>query len=308
MGQQFVRYRSFISDNIRWEGFTFRPDDIVITTPAKCGTTWTQMICALLIFQKTEFDQPLDRLSPWFDMLTRDADDVLARVEAQTHRRFIKTHTPLDGLPWDERVTYIGVGRDPRDVALSFDHHMDNMDITALVNARAGAVGLDDLAEFFPEGPPVRHEREIDRFWAWVDLDDVTSTSGLKPTLHHLATLWEVRHRPNVVLLHYDDLKDDLDGQMRMVADRLGIVVPDERWPELVAAASFDHMRARASEVAPEIDNTLWHSNEQFFHRGTSGQWRSLLDESDLRRYFARVAEVAEADVAAWAHRTPIAV
>ena len=82
------------------------------------------MICALLVFQTTTFDEPLDLISPWLDMLTRERDDVVADLDAQTHRRFIKTHTPFDGLPYDQRVTYIGVGRDPRDVALSWDNHV----------------------------------------------------------------------------------------------------------------------------------------------------------------------------------------
>jgi hypothetical protein len=262
--QQLVRYRSFISDSARWEGFVFRPDDIVINAPPKCGTTWTQMICALLIFQTPTFPMPLDLMSPWLDMLTQSRDEVVAELEAQTHRRFIKTHTPMDGLPFDERVTYVCVGRDPRDVALSWDNHMANMDIAAMLRARGSAVGNEDLAEFFPEGPPTRPEREIDRFWAWVDEETtVTASAGLKGALHHLSTFWVVRDRPNVVLLHYDDLK-----------------------------------------IAPEVSKSLWQSNEQFFNRGTSGQWRRLLDDDGSRRYSARAALLAEPDVVAWAHRT----
>ena len=112
------------------------------------------MICALSCSRPTTFEQPLDLISPWLDMLTRERDDVVADLDAQTHRRFIKTHTPFDGLPYDDRVTYIGVGRDPRDVALSWDNHMANMDFEAMFGARDAAVGLDDLAELFPDGPP----------------------------------------------------------------------------------------------------------------------------------------------------------
>src|SRR5438876_6107878 len=163
------RYRSLVSDSGRWDGFQFRDDDIVISTPPKCGTTWMQMICALLVFQCTSFDTSLDLISPWLDMLTRARDDVVADLDAQTHRRFIKTHTPLDGLPFDSRVTYIAVGRDPRDVALSWDNHLANMDFEALIGARAAAVGLDDLAELYPDGIPERADSEIERFWQWVD-------------------------------------------------------------------------------------------------------------------------------------------
>jgi aryl sulfotransferase len=59
-----ARYKNMFCDSARWEGFVFRPDDIVISTPPKCGTTWTQMICALLVYQTTSFEQSLDLISP----------------------------------------------------------------------------------------------------------------------------------------------------------------------------------------------------------------------------------------------------
>src|SRR5437588_2663403 len=204
--EALVRYHNFVFDSARWEGFDFRRDDIVISTPPKCGTTWTQMICALLIFQTTTFDRPLDVLSPWVDMLTRDRDTVVGELEAQRHRRFIKSHTPLDGLPFDERVTYICVSRDPRDVAFSWDNHMANMDFMAFLSARQAAVGLDDVADLLAQGPPVRPEDEAERFWAWVDGDEPAELSmpSLLTTLHHLQTFWDAREEPNVILLRYE--------------------------------------------------------------------------------------------------------
>src|SRR5205823_8225322 len=113
------RYRTIVMDSARWWGFEFRPGDIVISTPPKCGTTWTQMLCALLIFDSTDFYAPLSEISPWLDMQLYDPEQVARSLAEQRHRRFIKTHTPLDGLPYDERVTYVCVGRDPRDVFVS---------------------------------------------------------------------------------------------------------------------------------------------------------------------------------------------
>ncbi|MBL4583181.1 MAG: sulfotransferase domain-containing protein, partial [Pseudomonadales bacterium] len=104
-------YTSIAMESARWENFKPRPDDIIICTPPKCGTTWMQMICALLIFQKAELDKPLSEYSPWLDMLILPIDEVLEQLSAQTHRRFIKTHTPLDGLPYFDDVTYLCVGR-----------------------------------------------------------------------------------------------------------------------------------------------------------------------------------------------------
>jgi hypothetical protein len=262
------------------------------------------MICALLIFQTPTLEQPLDVLSPWVDMLTRDRDTLVAELEAQRHRRFIKSHTPLDGLPFDERVTYICVSRDPRDVALSWDNHMANMDFMAFITARQAAVGLDDVADLLAQGPPVRPDAEIDRFWAWVDGSSPIeeANSGLATTMHHLATFWARRHEPNIVLLRYEDLHADLESEMRRLAGRLGIDVADDRWPELVQAATFDRMRARADEVAPEVRESLWLDNRRFFNRGTSGQWRGLLDDEGMARYARRVDELADSELVAWVH------
>src|SRR6188508_1212521 len=94
-----TRYRSLIADSARWDGFAFRPGDVVISTPPKSGTTWTQMLCALLIFDGPAFPAPLGDISPWLDMNIRPLAEVTAALTAQAHRRFIKTHTPLDGLP-----------------------------------------------------------------------------------------------------------------------------------------------------------------------------------------------------------------
>ena len=302
MSGELAHYKSFVMDSARWEGFAFRPDDIIISTPPKCGTTWTQMIVALLVFQDTTFDRPLADISPWLDMLTRSRDDVVAALEAQGHRRFIKSHTPLDGLPWDDRVTYVCVGRDPRDAGFSWDNHMLNIDLGRLIEVRAAAVGLDDVsADDVPPPPP---ETVIERFWAWVEEASPPSAvvSSLASTMHHLRTFWEVRDRRNVVLVHYGDLMADLEGEMRRLAQRLGIEVPEERWAALVDAAGLEQMRARADEVVPNATHAIWQDNKQFFQQG-GNRWRAHLDDGDLSRYRARLSELGvPAELSAWAH------
>jgi hypothetical protein len=125
----------------------------------------------------------------------------------------------------------------------------------------------------------------------------------LREVLHHLSTFWDARNEANVILLHYDDLKADLEGEMRALADRLAIRVPGARWPELVEAATFDKMRRNASQVAPGVTEAIWQDNARFFRRGTSGEWRRLLDDEGCRRYDACVQRLAPPDLAAWVHR-----
>ncbi len=303
------RYQATVYDSGRWEGFELRPGDIIISTPPKCGTTWTQMICALLILQEPELPLPLDTLSPWIDMVTRSRTEVFADLEAQTHRRFIKTHTPLDGLPNDRTVTYLCVGRDPRDVALSMDRHIDNMDVDAFLRARNRAAAIDGI-ELGPLPPPQqRPGDERARFWRWVD-DDTPPTqvgSSLRRTVDHLQAFWDAASELDVVFLHYDDLQADLEGQMRKLAARLGIHVDEHRWPRLVEAATFESMRSRADTTVPGGGPAHWIDPVAFFSRGTSGQWRELLDDADLAVYAARVRELAIDDLATWVHSEPIA-
>src|SRR5215217_8345651 len=161
-----TRYRAIVADSSRWDGFAFRPGDVVISTPPKCGTTWTQMLCALLIFDGPTFPAPLGDISPWLDMSIRPLAEVTAALAAQTHRRFIKTHTPLDGIPLYADATYLVVGRDPRDVAISFEHHAANMNFERILELRAAAVGTADLAEVSERRVP--SEDPVERFRAFV--------------------------------------------------------------------------------------------------------------------------------------------
>ncbi|MGK2948369.1 MAG: sulfotransferase domain-containing protein [Acidimicrobiales bacterium] len=291
--------KNFVWNSERWVGFEPRPDDIVIATPPKSGTTWMQMQVALLLFRSPVLPAPLARLSPWLEMNTRPLAEVLADLDAQTHRRFIKTHTALDGLPWDERITYVHVARDPRDAALSWDNHMANMDKDRLLVARAEAVGLDDLAELGIGGPtPPPPDDPAERFWRWME------GAGEGPMLaHHIGvcrSFWERRHEPNVHLFHYGDLQADLAGEMTRLAGALGLEPPTA---ELVAAARFDQMKARADELAPNTDTGLWHSNQQFFDKGRSGEWQEVVDDADLPRYDAAVRAQADDDeLIHWLH------
>ena len=65
----------------------------------------------------------------------------------------------------------------------------------------------------------------------------------------HLSGAWARRTEPNVLLVHYDDLCADLEGQMRGIAWRLGIAVPERAWPALTQAATFERMRDRSDQL-----------------------------------------------------------
>jgi aryl sulfotransferase len=267
-----VIYRSGLTDSSRWQGFPLRDDDIVISVPSKCGTTWVQMICALLVFRTAELPGPLTTLSPWLDMRLRPLDDVVRLLEGQRHRRFIKSHTPLDGLPRRKGVSYVVAGRDPLDVAVSMDHHRSNLD-------------EETIERMLGEGPS-RRERPADRrerVLRWIH--DERPVDSLRGVVHHLRQAWDRRHEEGIILVHHADLCRDLESQMRLIAARLGIEIPEERWPALSEAAGFPAMRKRADELAPDERLGLFTSRSAFFRSGRAGQGRELLTKDDLAGY-----------------------
>ena len=120
-------YRCHHFDSTRWDYFERRPDDIIIATSYKAGTTWTQAIVAHLLFPDGDLPAGPAQLSPWLDMRIVPLEVALNALKAQQHRRFIKTHLPLDGMLYDERLKYLYVARDARDVFMSLWNHYSSM-------------------------------------------------------------------------------------------------------------------------------------------------------------------------------------
>ncbi|MEW2477086.1 sulfotransferase domain-containing protein [Micromonospora gifhornensis] len=292
MPDPLTRYRSADEDSIRWRDFPLRPGDIVISTRSKSGTTWMQMICALLVLRTPDLPAPLTTLSPWLDWLVEPVDQVYARLAAQRHRRFIKTHTPLDGVPADPLVHYLVVARHPLDMAVSLHHQSGNLDRARLAEL-TGHPGSPD-----PDRRRPSVEEALVR-WIDADPDPREELDSLPGVLWHLRDAWARRDQRNVHLIHYDDLRADLAGQMRRLAEMLDLEPPG---PELVEAATFDRMRSRADRLAPDPAGVL-KDRQAFFRTGRSGQGSALLSAADRARYHARAAALAPPDLLTWLHR-----
>ncbi len=310
MNDQRPRYHNSLFDSARWNNFEFRDGDIVICTPAKCGTTWTQMICALLIFQTTELEKPLSQYSPWLDMQVRTEQEVYDLLGAQQHRRFIKTHTPLDGLPINPKATYVCVGRDPRDAIISLTHHIDNMNHEAFRSMVAAATGVaskepepeeKDEAASEPKTPSTTEEW----FWQWAEDETplVEKLSTLRGTLHHYQQAFKHRELGNVFIMHYAAMKADLEGEMRRLASALQIEVPEKLWPSLVQAAKFENMRENAARIAPDAEKGVWKDARGFFYSGSSEYWKEFFTPEAFERYKMRADALAEVDLLRWAHQ-----
>lgn len=270
-----------------WNDFKFRDDDIVIATYGKSGTTWMQQILAQLIF-KGEEGIDVSRLSPWLDLRVIPPE-AIAGLEQQAHRRFIKTHLPVDALVFSPRAKYLYVGRDGRDAVWSLYNHHANANehwYDALNNA-PGRVGP-------PIAPPP--DSIPDYFRRWLAEDGYPFWSFWE----NVRSWWAVRDLPNVKLVHFNDLKRDLAGSIRDIAAFLEIPIDEAQFPAIVAHCGFDYMKSHAEQVSP-LGGALWTGGAKtFINKGTNGRWRDMLTADDIARYEAKVQAELGPDCARW--------
>jgi aryl sulfotransferase len=281
-----TEFKTIISSSPRWQALPHRAGDIVVCTPPKVGTTWTQGIVRSLIAGHEEPTGSIPIDAPWVDARFEPIETVVARLEAQTHRRCLKSHTPADGIPLFADAHYIAVYRGGLDSFMSWVNHwngmrMENMGAT-IDEAVADGVDLTALP------PPSDDIHEMFRQW----LED-------PPQLAHLDTWWPLRAEPNVTVLHYADLLADLEGEMRRLAERLVIDVPDDAWPRVVARCSIDEMR-EAHRGHEQLDHHFDGGADRFFHQGTNGRWRTVLTDEETTAYEAMVSARLPDDVRGW--------
>ncbi len=293
-------YRGAILDSTYWDHYKPRPDDIIISTSMKAGTTWMQRICAALVLRSPDLEKPIDEYSPWVDMRSAFPQMTMPLLATQTHQRFIKSHIPLDALPYYDQVKYIVVCRDGRDVLLSCYHHYRNMrtELIETINCHNGEDLIATRKRLKMETPPemeaiIRHmqpwEGEDMPSWEDPDIHDYISTWLTKGMyagendgypfwshFRHLQTWWDYRDMPNILFVHFADLLVDLDGGMRRVADFLDIDIDEDMWPSLVEAATFKTMKSQADKTTPASSFGVWRDNSKFFHKGTNGNWQEI--------------------------------
>lgn len=289
-------YHNHHLDSSMWDDVQPRPDDIIIDTAYKSGTTWTQQIVAMLLFQGEDPPEPLSVISPWVDMRLPPREEKIPAIEAQTHRRFLKSHLPLDGLRFFPECKYIYVGRDGRDVFMSlFNHYRSGNALWyELVNESPGRVGPP--IPRCPEDPRAMWRDWLSKGWFAWEQDGFPFWSLFR----HVQSWWRYRHLPSILMLHYENLKRDLPGEMRRIAGFLDIEIDEARFPTMVEKCSFSYMKTNAGRMLPQMEERLDGGASSFIHKGTGGRWRDVLTEDDLARYDAVVAERLTPDCAHW--------
>jgi len=263
-------------DSTIWNDLKFRDDDIVIATYAKSGTTWMQQIVAQLMFDGDP-DISVAEMSPWVDLRVPPKEVKLPLLEAQTHRRFMKTHLPVDAIRFCPKARYLYIGRDGRDVVWSmYNHHVNaNQTWYDALNDTPGRVGP-------PIEPP---PDDIRQYWReWLDRDG----HPFWPFWENIRSWWAVRDLPNVKFIHFANLKHDMAREIRAIATFLDIPIKESRWEAILNHCSFEWMKKNATKSVP-LGGAFWDAGaEVFINKGVNGRWSDTLTPEEVAAYQTR--------------------
>lgn len=277
-------YKGPVTNTDVWSTFALRADDIIVTTPPKCGTTWMLHIVMMLIHGRVVEKAGTADHAPWLDCAFRDRDQIVGFLDGLDRRRCIKSHTPFDGIPHDPRVTYIVVYRHPVDMHFSMGTHVSNM-------------RYDILKFLFPGTDRENFHRFLEGALTDTGTDDLT----LAAMVHHFTEAKARAADGNIHFFHYAEMTRNLPGQVARLARILGLNLADAVLSEITEATRFTAMR-KVIEDSPDrfSDDNPFADMASFYAEGTSNKWDGRLDAADMAAYRARIADMLPPEDVVW--------
>lgn len=267
-----------------WRDFALRADDVIVTTPPKCGTTWTLNIVMMLIRGKVVPDAGNRETAPWLDSAFRDRPAIARFLDGLERWRCIKSHTPMDGIPYATEPTYIVVYRHPADVHFSFRSHAENMKENTLVH-------------MFPPNERVVFLNFVGGAMSEEDADLLTLAS----LVNHYAQAKARAAGGNVHFFHYTDMSRDLRGQIARLAKIMNVTLSPQLLDDLSEANTFASMRHVVEQSETRFhESSPFRDQASFFNSGTSNKWKGRLSDADLEQFEARIAALLPPEDAAW--------
>lgn len=247
-------------DSQIWARLELRHGDVVVATYPRSGTTWMQQILATLL-HPGRGDSDLGVFSPWVES-PRPETVRLMHIDRLASPRILKSHMPFNGLRYRAEARYVCVLRDGRDVARS------HYDLFHLGWLRRNATSEEPILE------PDAYFRE------WL-----SGGRALLPYFDHVSSWWAQRGQPNVLLVHYADLKRDLAGQMEVLAEFLEHPLSRLEIARRAESCSFAHMKANAGSLLAMQERAIPGASRGMINVGESGRWNGWISPLEADRY-----------------------
>lgn len=289
--------RDYLSDSTVWADFLaqggFVDGDIVVADPFKAGTTWTQRILQQILHNGEEKEGGLSDTSPWLDSSWGKHAEMLRILKEQSEtgiRRVIKSHLPADALPIAPEPRYVFVGRNGKDLGISFHNYLKNFSAPTMSEINR------IHAEWSANSTPLTIPDDMQTFFdLWLDNDGYECCD----LLGIMASWWKLKDEPNVLLVHYRQLKDDLPGQIVRIAEFLSIDPGTLRMDDILRHSSFEYMKGRAEKMAP-FGGEHMSSAKAFFHKGPKRDFRTELTPEQIERFDRKALERLGPECSRW--------
>uniref|UniRef100_A0A8C3FNG6 Sulfotransferase n=1 Tax=Chrysemys picta bellii TaxID=8478 RepID=A0A8C3FNG6_CHRPI len=168
----------------RIQSFQARPDDLLICTYPKAGTTWIQEIVDM-IQQDGDLEKckraPVHRRHPFIEWARPPQPSGVEQAEAMPPPRTLKTHLPVKLLPpsfWEQQCKFLYVARNAKDCMVSYYH-------------------FQRMSKVVPDPGPWHEYFEM----------FMTGKVGWGPWHDHVKGWWKAKDTHCVLFLFYEDMK-----------------------------------------------------------------------------------------------------
>ncbi|XP_061112961.1 cytosolic sulfotransferase 3-like [Conger conger] len=239
-------------DNV--QNFQAKPDDILIATYPKAGTTWVSHMLDLLYFWKSSpkrgVSLPIyERVAFLESCIPNLPKGVELADKMTTSPRLIKTHLPVQFVPksfWEQKCRIVYVARNAKDNVVSY-FHFDRMNC-----AHPEPGDWTSYLQRFQEGKLP--------WGSWYD---------------HVKGWWEKKQAyPKLLYVHYEDLAEDMDRELDRVCSFLGVCPTEEERQQVKEGVEFDTMKNNHMANNSTVD-VFDFQISPFMRRGKVGDWKN---------------------------------
>nr|XP_033801631.1 sulfotransferase 1 family member D1-like [Geotrypetes seraphini]XP_033801632.1 sulfotransferase 1 family member D1-like [Geotrypetes seraphini] len=251
------------------EKFQAHPDDLLISTYPKAGTTWMSEIVDLILndgdIEKSKRDAIFIRV-PFLEFAVPGVLKGIEQLAALPPPRVIKTHLPVEFLPqsfWDKNCKMIYVARNAKDVAVSYYHFYQ-------------------MAKVHPD--PGTWKQFLKKYMD----GDVSFGSWY----NHVKGWWEKKKDYRILYLFYEDMKENPKREIQKVMKFMEKDLGEEVLERIVRRTSFQVMKENDMANYGTIPTSVMdHSISPFMRKGISGDWKNYFTVAQNEEFDADYAK-----------------